>query len=125
MEPFIIERIEKVKKYVDQLVNGELTDEESFIRVLKWNICSYYKIPFFHKYFDDRTLEDLLFESEMIKKTTESRGDQVKRASNMLQGASKEDIDAIVGKWEDEDIVVDDAQLQRDLEFMQSGEFKE
>ncbi len=126
MEPYISQRLEKAEEYARKLLNGEVVDEKALLDILRWRICTYYSIPFFDKYFQDRTLDELAFEASLIKYSTETRQDVTKRTSNLLNQATQEDLDELSKGWEDVDAAssISEEQFLEDAKkFMKTNEF--
>ena len=75
--------------------------------------------PFFWTYLDDKTIDDMVFELELINL---SKKNNVQRGSEMLQTAPKEETDKLFEDWDA--VAPPKEALADDLKFMQTGEFK-
>jgi hypothetical protein len=121
-EPFLLERIEKAKKLAKSLIDGDFEDEESLKMLMRFRLSRELSKGYFDDYFDKRTLDDLVFELELIKlssRPADSRG------SDMLKESPKE-AEALFDDWVEEDDKGIESTFEQDaLKFMQSGDFKE
>jgi hypothetical protein len=121
-EPFLVERIENAKLSAKKLIDGDFEDEESLKSLIRFRLSRELNKGYFESYFDDRTLDDLVFELELIKlssRPADSRG------SDMLKEAPKE-AEALFDDWVEEDNKEAEKSFENDaLQFMNSGEFKE
>lgn len=121
-EPYLAERIEKARARARQIIDGQYDDEESLCLALRWFICQNRNRLFFDSYFDDRTLDDLVFEVEMMKLAKQSSTD---RGSETLKDAPKEESEALFDDWVEADTNEAEKKFEEDAKkFMQTGEFK-
>lgn len=121
-EPHIIERIEAAKEKARHLVDGDYDDEESLLYVLRWKLCLARGWGFFDPYFKDRTLDDLVFENEMIRLSSQS---STSRGSEVLSSASVKERESLFDDWADADTKIVDQKFDEDAKkFMETGEFK-
>ncbi len=142
-EVSIEDRIAKAQKLAKEIFNGEydsMAKTELFLRVL---ISKHYNIPIFSDYFTNLTLDQLIFEVEMVKEMSSTPEERMKEKAE----ANKEELDNLFADWDAEDIPqpdissqnisnnpkdwedVTDKPLGRSLDeeikrFMDSGKFK-
>jgi hypothetical protein len=119
LEPHLVARIEAAEQKARDLIEGRGNDEDALEGVLRWRLCLHYGQPFFWTYLDDKTIDDMIFELELIKL---SKKNNVERGSEMLQTAPKEEQDKLFEDWDT--VAPPTKTLEDDLKFMQTGEFK-
>jgi len=108
MEPYLAERIEAAKKKAKQIIDGKIDDENDLRLVFQFVLCQRYNIPIFSPYFEERTLDELMFEVYLHKEATvKADPDLVKEeaADFIREEANKDEY------WEDLD-------MQTDNEFL-------
>jgi hypothetical protein len=110
MEPYLAERIEAAKKKAKQIIDGKIDDEDDLRLVFQFVLCQRYNIPIFSPYFEERTLDELMFEVYLHKEATiKSDPDLVKEeaADFIREEANKDEY------WEDLDMQTDDEFLDQ------------
>jgi hypothetical protein len=114
LETFIQQRIELMQKKAQRIKDGLVENDDDFINVLRFRLSQAYNIPFFDSYFSQRTLDDLIFELELLK----SVGDKTSEVSESLKAfaESGEDLFADLSPENDQF-------MQNAHEFFQTGEF--
>lgn len=124
LEPFLEERIESAKALARRLADGIIETVDEFELSICIFLSHHYGIPLFDKYFEDRTLDDLIFEAEVIKLQT----DGGPRGSNMLKD-KPEEAAGMFDDWIEEDakdsaaMAQNEAFLQDAQKFMETGDF--
>lgn len=96
-EPFINDRIEAAKEKARRIRDGIIETIEEFELSLRIFIGNYYKIPIFHKYFNDRTLDDLIFEAEIIRLII-NNSDGEPRGAELLR-KNREEAEELFSDW--------------------------
>jgi hypothetical protein len=110
MEPYLAERIEAAKKKAKQIIDGKIDDENDLRLVFQFVLCQRYNIPIFSPYFEERTLDELMFEVYLHKEATvKADPDLVKEeaADFIREEANKDEY------WEDLDMQTDDEFLDQ------------
>lgn len=111
MEPYLAERIEAAKKKAKQIVEGKIDDENDLRLVFQFVLCQKYDIPIFSPYFEERTLDELMFEVYLHKEAT------IKSDPELAKKDAAETIRSEAGKdeyWED-------LEMQTDEEFLEQA----
>lgn len=111
MEPYLAERIEAAKKKAKQIVEGKIDDENDLRLVFQFVLCQKYDIPIFSPYFEERTLDELMFEVYLHKEAT------IKSDPELAKEDAAETIRSEAGKdeyWED-------LEMQTDEEFLEQA----
>lgn len=110
MEPFLAERIEAAKNKAKQIIDGKINDETDLRLVFQFVLCQKYNIPMFSPYFEERTLDELLFEVYLHKEAaTKSDPELAKEeAADFVREEGDKD-----EYWEDLDIQTDDEFLEQ------------
>ena len=122
LEPYLMERIDAAREKARKLIDGQYDDEESIVLVLRWFICQARNLGFFDPYFEKRTVDDLVFETEMIRL---SRQANTARGSDALKEAPKKEAEALFDDWAAADTTNAEKQFEDDAKkFMNSGDFK-
>jgi hypothetical protein len=129
-EPFLEERIEAARQKAQRLRDGIVEIMEEFELSLRVFISTHYTIPLFDTYFEERTLDDLIFEVEVIK----LKQSAAPSGSNTLKENAKE-AEGLFDDWIEDDekkaVGLGNVDLKNDpffndaKAFMESGEFKE
>lgn len=122
-EPFLSERIEKAKKKAFDIVNKNHNTIEDSVYYLRYILSRHYNMPFFHEYFEQRTIEELIFEIELIKQSEQSN---VEKGKDLL-ASNKEEAEGLF-----DDMVKEDEEEMNNVdsfndlaqEFIRSGKFK-
>lgn len=123
LEPFLMERIDAARDRAQKIYDGVYEDEATLVDVMKWVICQNRNMAFFDPYFDARTLDDLVFETEMIRLYKQ---DKSTRGSDILKEAPKAESEGLFDDWVEADTAKAEKQFEEDSKaFMQSGDFKE
>jgi hypothetical protein len=123
VEQHLAERIEAAQKRAEMVRSGQNADtEEQVIDVLKYVISRHYSIPFFDKYFDDRTIDELFFEAALVSpKTPEANIDYASKVTK----EAKEELVTMFDEWIDANPELEAADPFDDIakNFMETGEF--
>lgn len=125
------ERIEIAKKIANRIFHGKVESYEEFILMLCWNISEYRNIPLYSDYYKNKTLEQLIMETEMIRLSKRTPEDAAKDAVV----DNKEEIDhlfddiiAANNKWVDvpkSPSVISDSEIDEfDRKFFSTGKFQ-
>lgn len=128
LELHLDKRIEKARERANRIVSNKHTDFEDSVIYLKAILSRHYNMPIFHEYFDKRTLDELIFEIELInafQKPTQDRGQEMLKEN-------KEEASALFDDFAEDDMMeVSKEQFMSDEEFakisqqfMQDGDFK-
>jgi len=121
----IEKRIEKAKKRAESLLSASPEDPSDFIYSLRIILCREYKIPLFDKYFEDRTIDELVFEIELLRGLTKNN---VEKGSDLLKNDSAE-ASALFDDFVEQDSEqiggVDDSFMEEAKKFMETGNFIE
>jgi len=110
MEPYLEQRIEAAKQKAKLIVEGKIEDEEDLRLVFQFVLCQKYNIPIFDPYFDERTLDELMFEVYLHKEAAaKSDPELVKQetADFVREEANKDEY------WEDLEMQSDDEFLEQ------------
>jgi hypothetical protein len=122
-EDNIDERVSRAKERARKLLAGDPESPDDVIYALRAILCREYKMPLFDPYFQDRTIDELVFEIELV------RGQQIsgtQRGSEMLK-EQKEEAQDLFADWEAAETgenLVDEKFVEEAKRFMQTGEFK-
>ena len=93
----IEKRIKAAKEKAERVFYGvKTTIEEETLR-LQYVISRHYGIPIFDNYFKDRTLDDLIFEIELI--SLNSTGGEEKMEEIMTTPEKRQELDGIFDDW--------------------------
>jgi hypothetical protein len=110
MEPYLAERIEAAKKKAKQIIDGKIDDENDLRLVFQFVLCQRYNIPIFSPYFEERTLDELMFEVYLHKEATVKADPDLAKeeaADFIREEANKDEY------WEDLDMQTDDEFLDQ------------
>lgn len=120
-EIYIDERVERAKKRARGLIEGNPETPSDVIYLLRSVLCEYYKKPLFDPYFEERTLDELIFEIELV--VNRNKADNVARGSELLKNNPKEaeELFADWDKLDEEGSVIDDNFLKAAENFMNTG----
>jgi hypothetical protein len=108
MEPYLAERIEAAKKKAKQIIDGKIDDENDLRLVFQFVLCQRYNIPIFSPYFEERTLDELMFEVYLHKEAT------VKADPDL----AKEEAADFIREEANKDEYWEDLDMQTDNEFL-------
>lgn len=108
MEPFLSERIEAAKKKAKQIVDGKIDDENDLRLVFQFVLCQKYNIPMFDTYFDERTLDELMFEVYLHNEAAKKRDPEL----------VKEEAAEVIRSEGGKDEYWEDLEMQSDEEFL-------
>lgn len=113
-ETYLQQRIELMKKKAQRIKDGIVETDDDFINVLRFRLSQAYNIPFFDTYFSQRTLDDLVFELELLRASV----DKTAEVSESLKAfaESGEDLFADLSPENDQF-------MQSAHEFFQTGNF--
>lgn len=125
-EPHSEERSKAARAKAERVFNANYGDSmEEALLFLRFVISRHYSIPIFSDYFTDRSLDDLIFESELIRLQTVP----IEVQKSEVVKSNKEEAESIFpDEWEDVEPPANGGdQVFNDLatEFMQKNEFKE
>lgn len=124
MGPDLQARIDDAKALANRVSSGTGANEDELIKSMIWFISKYYRIPVFSPYFEDRTLDHLIYESELI--ALESKPQEVKTSD--ILNRDKVETEALFDDWAEDDfqeVAPQDEQWQKDAaKFMETGAFK-
>lgn len=115
MEPYLAERIEAAKKKAKQIIDGKIDDENDLRLVFQFVLCQKYNIPIFSPYFEERTLDELMFEVYLHKEATIKSDPELAKeeaADFVREEANKDEY------WEDLEEFGD---IQTDEEFLEQA----
>jgi hypothetical protein len=110
MEPYLAERIEAAKKKAKQIIDGKIDDESDLRLVFQFVLCQKYNMPIFDPYFEERTLDELMFEVYLHKEVAAKADPELAKeeaADYIREEASKDEY------WEDLDIQSDEEFLEQ------------
>lgn len=110
MEPYLAERIEAAKKKAKQIIEGKIDDEDDLRLVFQFVLCQKYNIPIFSPYFEERTLDELMFEVYLHKEATVKSDPELAKeeaADFVREEANKDEY------WEDLDMQTDEEFLEQ------------
>jgi hypothetical protein len=108
VEPYLAERIEAAKKKAKQIIDGKIDDENDLRLVFQFVLCQRYNIPIFSPYFEERTLDELMFEVYLHKEAT------VKADPDL----AKEEAADFIREEANKDEYWEDLDMQTDNEFL-------
>lgn len=114
MEPYLNERIEAAKTKAKQIVDGKINDEDDLRLIFQFVLCQKYNIPIFDAYFNERTLDEIMFEVYLHKESAK------KSDPELAKEEAAETIRSEAGKdeyWED----LDGFDEQTDEEFLEQA----
>jgi hypothetical protein len=111
MEPYLAERIEAAKKKAKQIIEGKIDDETDLRLVFQFVLCQKYNIPIFSPYFEERTLDELMFEVYLHKEATIKADPEL----------AKEEAADFVREEADKDEYWEDLDMQTDEEFLEQA----
>lgn len=114
MEPYLAERIEAAKKKAKQIIDGKIDDENDLRLVFQFVLCQKYNIPIFSPYFEERTLDELMFEVYLHKEATIKSDPELAKedAADFIRGEANKD-----EYWED----LEEFEAQSDEEFLEQA----
>lgn len=121
-EPFLDDRIEEARKKAQRILMGQAETEEELRYVLIMVIEREKKLGMFSSYYEERTLDELVFEAELTKGVI---ADPIEAAAETIAKASAEekaelsmDMANFFGDNLNEDFLKDA------MSFMETGDFK-
>jgi hypothetical protein len=128
LEPLLDKRLEKARKKANDIVNGVCETQEDFEMVMRFFLSQIYNIPVFSEYFENLTFDQLAFEVELHR----AKAIPKEQKTSEIINDNKEEINSLFDDWVDEDLEQfrstskeEFKPNQDDLDFMQSGKFKE
>lgn len=110
MEPYLEQRIEAARLKAKNIIDGKIEDEYDLRLVFQFVLCQKYNIPIFDTYFEERTLDELMFEVYLHKEATIKADPELSKAEAadfIRQEADKDEY------WEDLEIQTDDEFLEQ------------
>ena len=128
-EPHLEERIIAAKERARRIkYNINITNLEDAEMILRFVLSRHYNIPLFDKYFDERTLDELFFEAELVLpekvKTPEDISDTIKENQDEVSKLTDE-----FEEWIDrsdaplDPAAADDPFFKLAKQFMETDEF--
>jgi len=132
-------RMKAAKEKAEKISTGRYDTYEECIMVLQWAISNRRNIPLWSQYFEDLTLDQLVFEYEMIKVSEQSPED---RAQEIVEN-NQEEMQGLFDDWADEDtspaqvskewvdsmpesaVMSEEEILAEERKFMETGEFEQ
>ena len=128
-EPHLEERIMAAKERARRIkYNINITNLEDAEMILRFVLSRHYNIPLFDKYFDERTLDELFFEAELVLpekvKTPEDISDTIKENQDEVSKLTDE-----FEEWIDrsdaplDPAAADDPFFKLAKQFMETDEF--
>lgn len=96
-EPEAEARAISAREMAERIFSGNYKDFDEALMFLRWVISRHYLIPMFDPYFKDRTLDDLVFESELIRLANLPPD----KAKTEVVNANKKEAEQIFDDWED------------------------
>lgn len=84
-EPYIMERAEQARLMAERVATGDVSTESEFAMAQIAIIARHLKIGFFDPYFENRTLDELLFEVYLIGAMNDPEGVTRRRAAEKIQ----------------------------------------
>jgi vacuolar-type H+-ATPase subunit H len=128
LELHLEKRIQEARERANRIVSNQHATFEDNVIYLQAILARHYNMPIFHEYFKNRTIDELIFEIELISafnKTPESRGQE-------LLKENKEEAASLFDDWAKDDMVEvsqqnfmsDDEFSKISQQFMENGEFK-
>lgn len=123
----ISDRMDEARQKAKDIYYGNDLSYDSLILRFTFVLAREYNMPIFHKYFKDRTLEELILEIEMIKLSREPQ--ESKMTQIMNDEESKKELESIFDDWSSEnsvDLSNIDGYNEGDKlveDFLSSGEF--
>lgn len=123
-EPFSEERAVLAKEKASRVFNGNYKDYSEVLLYLIWILAQHYKIPVFDSYFKDRSLDDLIFEVELIRL---QRLPPEEHKSEVINQNRKE-AEELFDDFEDEEMISpesDDSFNEMAKKFMETNDFLE
>ena len=128
LELHLDKRIQEARERANRIVSNQHTSFEDSLVYLQMILAKHYNMPIFHSYFKERTIDELIFEIELISamnKPSQERGQEILKEN-------KDEASALFDDWAEEDMVEvskekfmsDDEFMKMSEQFMQNGEFK-
>jgi hypothetical protein len=126
LEGDIDDRIKLAKQRAESVYYGHSDVLEDQVMRLQFLLSREYNMPLFSDYFEKRTLDDLIFEMELIKLSREPATD--KMSDIMKDEGKKKELESLFDDWTEENTVdlsdttgYDEESVFK--EFMETGEF--
>jgi hypothetical protein len=128
IEPNFEIRVKAAKELAQRILGGLAETEEEFLLSLRYVISEARSIPLFSEYFDARTMDELILETELIRAKSVIQNSP-ERTSSIINKDVKER-EKLADLFEQDMLklgtpVIEDMVNQADLDFMSTGEFKE
>lgn len=114
MEPYLNERIEAAKTKAKQIIDGQVENEEDLRLIFQFALCQKYNIPVFDSYFEDRTLDEIMFEVYLHKESARRNDPEIQK-EEAAQAIRSEGIKEEY--WED----LEEFDMQTDEEFLEQA----
>jgi hypothetical protein len=126
LEGDIDDRIKLAKQRAESVYYGHSDVLEDQVMRLQFLLSREYNMPLFSDYFEKRTLDQLIFEMELIKLSREPATD--KMSDIMKDEGKKKELESLFDDWTEENTVdLSDTTGYNEesvfKEFMQTGEF--
>jgi hypothetical protein len=126
LEGDIDDRIKLAKQRAESVYYGHSDVLEDQVMRLQFLLSREYNMPLFSDYFEKRTLDQLIFEMELIKLSREPATD--KMSDIMKDEGKKKELESLFDDWTEENTVdlSDTTGYDEEMvfkEFMETGEF--
>jgi hypothetical protein len=99
LEPYLDERVASAKQRARKIANGSVDSELDLRDYLVYYIATKYNMPIFSEYFQARTLDDLIYESELLS----LRDRPKEQLASDITNEHKDEADALFDDWAAED----------------------
>lgn len=110
-EPNLENRIKKAKSRAKKIVEAQFEGEDDLYWWLVFQLSKYYKKPIYSKYFENRTLDELMFELSLIQ---EDNKPQEVKASEII----KENMDEALSMFEDFEDEINQSFSEEEMGFL-------
>jgi hypothetical protein len=122
LEPETEARIDQAKERAKKIMNREHETLDEIIMYLQIILAQYYHMPIYSEYFKDKTLDELIFEVEIMNLSQQT---STESASKMLTDDKKE-AESLFDDWVDEDLKQgnEETWAEEAKNFMETGNFK-
>lgn len=127
LEPNLENRIKAAKARARKIANQDVQTEDDLRDFLIYYISSKYNLPIFSEYFGNRTIDDLIYEAELLA----MKDRPPERVASDITNENKAEADSLFDDWVKEDQWMDlpppssEAFDEAAKQFMQTGNFKE
>lgn len=122
-EPDVDERITSAQARAQRILSGVMETEEDFMLAMVVVIDRKRNLGLFSDYYKNRTLDELVFEAEIIRDTALPPAQAGSKVIERAGSEAKEEL----GNWIEQsisDMMPDNKFMEDAAEFMKTGEFK-